>query len=84
MPPGQVIAVYDDDGREWAAKVFEDDEDDEDDDLDEDGEEEEAWSGGGGLGVEVLRELSMLRLLNGAHPNVMRMAGAPPRLAVRD
>ena len=32
--------------------------------------------GNGGLPVEVVRELSMLQLPNGAHPNVMRMVDA--------
>ena len=37
---------------------------------------DESFSGNGGLPVEVVRELSMLQLLNGAHPNVMRMVDA--------
>ena len=67
---GSVITVYDEDGGEFACKVFDQCEDEGDEDEDEEWEE-----GGGtsGLDVGVLRELSILRLLNGAHPNIMRM-----------
>ena len=36
-------------------------------------EADETFGCGLGMGVEVLREISMLQLLNGAHPNVMHM-----------
>ena len=68
---GSVITVYDEDGGEFACKVFDQSEED-DGDEDED-EEWEEGGGASGLGVGVLRELSILRLLNGAHPNIMRM-----------
>lgn len=47
---GSVVCVYDDDGNEYAAKIFDGDEDDEDE---------------GGIDVGTLREVSMLRVLNG-------------------
>ena len=68
---GSVITVYDEDGGEFAAKVFDQDED-ENDDEDEDQEWEDR-SGSSGMDVGALREMSILRLLNGAHPNIMRM-----------
>ena len=67
---GSVITVYDEDGGEFACKVF--DQCEEEGEEDEDGEWEEG-GGSSGLDVGVLRELSILRLLNGAHPNIMRM-----------
>ena len=68
---GSVITVYDEDGGEFACKVFDQSEEDGGDE-----DEDEEWEEGGGssgLDVGVLRELSILRLLNGAHPNIMRM-----------
>ena len=47
---GSVVTVYDDDGNEYAAKIFDEEEDE--DEL-------------GGIDVGTLREISMLRLLNG-------------------
>ena len=67
---GSVITVYDEDGGEFACKVFDQCEEDGDEDEDEEWEE---GGGSSGLDVGVLRELSILRLLNGAHPNIMRM-----------
>lgn len=63
---GSVSMVYDDDGNEFAAKTFFED--------DEEGDDEE-WDECSGAGIDcgVLREIAMLRLLNGAHPNVMSM-----------
>ena len=52
---GSVVVVYDDEGNEYAAKSFE---------LDED-EDEEQDSTSNGIDVGVLREISMLRILNG-------------------
>jgi serine/threonine protein kinase len=54
---GSVITVYDDDGEQYALKVFE--EDDDDDDY--------------GLNLGTLREVSILRILRGenAHPNIV-------------
>jgi serine/threonine protein kinase len=61
------MAAYDEDGDEWALKVFDDDEenDDEDDDYDEDGI--------GGIPLGALREISILRVLreDNAHPNII-------------
>lgn len=67
---GSVITVYDEDGGEFAAKVFDQNEDENDEDEDEEWEE---GSGSSGMDVGALREMSILRLLNGAHPNIMRM-----------
>jgi serine/threonine protein kinase len=53
-------------------QVFDRDDDDEYDEEDED-EEDESSSSCNGIDVGALREMSMLRYLNGAHPNVMRM-----------
>jgi serine/threonine protein kinase len=60
---GSVMMVYDDEGEEWALKVFDDEEDDED--------EEEA--GVGGISLGALREISILRILreDNAHPNII-------------
>lgn len=74
---GSVVVVYDEDGASFAAKMFEDDVsgpggDDDDDSRDEDYEDERA-DNTCGIDVGALRELCVLRLLNGAHPNVMRM-----------
>eukprot|EP00729_Bicosta_minor_P002009 gene2009-32441_t len=45
--------------------------------VDSDGDEIESEPmGGSGLQIDVLREISMLRYLNGAHPNVIRMHDA--------
>ena len=66
---GAVCIAYDDDGNEWAAKLF----------WDENGEEEDddCWDDDynptGGVDCGILREIAMLRLLNGAHPNVLSM-----------
>lgn len=75
---GAVCLAYDDDGAEYAAKLFFDskDKDDEDDEgyEDEDGEwQEPADTHADGMDVGILREIAMLRLLNGAHPNLMRI-----------
>ena len=66
--------AYDEDGAEWAAKLFGVEEDGEDEEWDEEAEE---WvysePEASGLDLGILREIAMLRLLNGAHPNVMAM-----------
>ena len=62
---GAVVLVYNDDADEYAAKVFRPDPEEH-----EDEDEDEVDSG---VDVGALRELSVLRLLNGAHPNVMRV-----------
>jgi serine/threonine protein kinase len=56
---GSVITVYDDDGQEFALKLFE--EDDDDDEV--------------GMPLGALREISVLRLLRGQneHPNIIAM-----------
>eukprot|EP00965_Chrysotila_dentata_P053091 1762010-Pleurochrysis_carterae.AAC.2 len=75
---GAVVQVYDDDGNEYAAKLFEEDEEESDDGYDEEAEDDDddyEPSGGndGALPIGVLREISILRFLNGAHPNIMRV-----------
>ena len=69
---GSVITVYDEDGGEFAAKVFDQAEEEENDENDED-EDWEDNGGSSGMDVGALREMSILRLLNGAHPNIMWM-----------
>lgn len=72
---GTVCVVYDDDGAEFAAKTFWEETDEDGDGggwEDEDGE----WCddpGAPGIDCGVLREIVMLRLLNGAHPNIMSL-----------
>ena len=70
---GAVCIAYDDDGNEWAAKLFWDENGDEnwEDDDDEWCDDEDKASGGVDCGI--LREIAMLRMLNGAHPNVLSM-----------
>ena len=60
---GSVVCCYDDDGHESAAKIFPF--------WDADGEECE--ENVVGLDRCVLREVAMLRLLNGGHPNLMHI-----------
>lgn len=57
---GSVMTVYDDDGDEWALKVFDENEENEDDDV-------------GGISLGALREVSILRILRerNAHPNII-------------
>eukprot|EP00545_Synedropsis_sp_CCMP1620_P005006 CAMPEP_0119020510 /NCGR_PEP_ID=MMETSP1176-20130426/24201_1 /TAXON_ID=265551 /ORGANISM="Synedropsis recta cf, Strain CCMP1620" /LENGTH=468 /DNA_ID=CAMNT_0006974947 /DNA_START=119 /DNA_END=1522 /DNA_ORIENTATION=- len=70
---GSVVAVYNDDGEEFALKLFI-----EDDDEEEDDNEDATSCGGGPTGMDVgaLREISVLRLLRGAnaHKNIVEMA----------
>ena len=70
---GAVSVVYDDDGGEFAAKTFWEESagGDAGGDWNDDGEWEEASAEGIECGV--LREIAMLRLLNGAHPNLMSL-----------
>ena len=80
---GSVVVVYDEDGASFAAKMFEDDTDadgsgsayeaDCSDESRDDDHSYESLENTCGIDVGVLRELSVLRLLNGAHPNIMRM-----------
>ena len=58
---GSVITVYNDDGDEFALKLFDEDEDDDDDEV--------------GMSLGALREISVLRLLKGAnaHPNIIEI-----------
>lgn len=63
---GSVVTVYDDDGNEFALKLFlEDNEDDDDDEENEDV----------GISLGALREISILRLLRheNSHPNIITM-----------
>jgi serine/threonine protein kinase len=69
---GSVMIVYDDEGDEYALKVFDEDDDgnDEDDDSDDGG----GGSGGvGGIELGALREVSILRIFRGhnEHPNII-------------
>ena len=81
---GAVCVAYDDDGAEWAAKLFWDETGDEEGE----GEEWEEDAASNGIDAGILREIAMLRLLNGAHPNVLsmhdvsRMDGANETLAL--
>jgi serine/threonine protein kinase len=68
---GSVVTVYDSDGASFAAKLFDSDSGSECDSDSDDCESVEYASCG--VDVGALRELSMLRLINGAHPNVMKM-----------
>ena len=75
---GQVVLAFDDDGNEFALKTFWDEdgtgEDDEGGWEDDDGEWHE-WEESTPAGIDcgILREIVMLRLLNGAHPNLMSL-----------
>jgi serine/threonine protein kinase len=62
---GSVVLVYSEEGEEFAAKLFEEEEDEED--------EFDTCEGERSLPVGVLREISMLKLLHGAHPALMRV-----------
>jgi serine/threonine protein kinase len=59
---GSVVAVYNDDGEEFALKLFLDDEDDDNVDV--------------GMNIGALREMSILRLLRheNKHPNIVEMS----------
>uniref|UniRef100_A0A7S0LGX4 Protein kinase domain-containing protein n=1 Tax=Coccolithus braarudii TaxID=221442 RepID=A0A7S0LGX4_9EUKA len=67
---GSVVLVYTDEGDEYAAKLFDEEKEEEEDD-EFDGEEEDKADPP--LGVGVLREISMLKLINGSHPALMRV-----------
>jgi serine/threonine protein kinase len=80
---GSVLTVYNDDGEEFALKLFDDDSDSsdddystEDDDSDEEDYESEATCPYNTLELGALREISLLRLLRGenAHPNVIAIS----------
>ena len=70
---GSVVVVYNEDGASFAAKMFEADEADCSDNSRDGDYSDESVDNTGGVDVGVLRELSVLRLINGAHPNIMRM-----------
>lgn len=71
---GSVVVVYDEDGASFAAKMFEADTDAGGSGSScEADSSDESVDNTGGVDVGVLRELSVLRLLNGAHANIMRM-----------
>ena len=74
---GSVLVVYNDDGEEYALKLFDDD-----DDEDEEYDEEDSGSGdsgrgkvGEGMSVGALREISILRILRHdlGHPNIVQI-----------
>ena len=67
---GSVVIAYDDDGKEYAVKTFWDEGGEEDGWWDDDGEWHAAENTNG-MDCGLLREIVMLRLLNGAHPNLM-------------
>ena len=62
---GSVVVVYDDEGQEYAMKLFDDDEED----------EEDVDSSDYGINLGALREISILRLLKeeNSHPNVIEI-----------
>jgi len=64
---GSVITVYNDDGEEYALKLFLEDEDDEEDNYEEDDSRP--------IDLGTLREISCLRLLRSenSHPNIVPM-----------
>ena len=70
---GSVVTVFDEDGNSWAAKVFSSEEDADTNSDSEDSEEEWTPKSNSGIEVGVLRELSILRFLNAAHPNIMHI-----------
>lgn len=70
---GAVCIAYDDDGNEWAAKLFWDENGDENWEEDDDEWCDDEDKASGGVDCGILREIAMLRLLNGAHPNVLSM-----------
>lgn len=63
---GSVVVVYDDEGQEYAMKLFEDDEEDDEDTVN-----------GSNYGIDLgaLREISILRLLKeeNSHPNIIEI-----------
>ena len=73
---GSVCLVYDDDGNEFAAKTFWEEEA-EGNDAEGWGDDDDGgwWDEAAAPGIDcgVLREICMLRLLNGAHPHLMAM-----------
>lgn len=71
---GSVCVVYDDDGNEFAAKTFwEESAEDGDGGWEDDDGEWHDDNATPGIDCGVLREIAMLRLLNGAHPNLMSL-----------
>lgn len=64
---GSVVAVYNDDGEEYALKLFLDDEDDDDEDDNDNLDI--------GMNLGALREISILRLFrhNNKHPNIVEL-----------
>jgi hypothetical protein len=74
---GSVCVVYDDDGSEFAAKTFWEEERGGGNDDDEWNEgDDDDWDSAAdipGIDCGVLREIVMLRLLNGAHPHLMSL-----------
>ncbi|KOO30844.1 calcium calmodulin-dependent protein kinase [Chrysochromulina tobinii] len=69
---GSVVIAYDDEGKEYAVKTFWDEGGEEDGWWDDDGEWHAAENTNG-MDCGLLREIVMLRLLNGAHPNLMSL-----------
>ena len=73
---GSVCLVYDDDGNEFAAKTFWEEEAEGNDDEGWGDDDDGGWwdeAAAPGIDCGVLREICMLRLLNGAHPHLMAM-----------
>ena len=70
---GSVVCAYDDDGGEWAVKTFWEEEAEGDEGWEDDDGEWHDESSPSGIDCGILREIVMLRLLNGAHPNLMRL-----------
>ena len=73
---GSVLVVYNDDGEEFALKLFDDeDSDDEEEESDEDEDDDEDKISGDGISLGALREISILRILRGdvGHPNIIKI-----------
>ena len=73
---GSVLVVYNDDGEEFALKLFDDeDSDDEESDEEEEEDDSEKVSTGDGISLGALREISILRILRGdvGHPNIIKI-----------
>ena len=74
---GDVITVYDDEGNQFAIKLFQNDDEDEEDYDDESTEcsDDEEDDIGKAMDIGALREISILRLLRGenSHPNIIQI-----------
>ena len=92
---GAVVTVYNNDGEEYAMKLFLENEDEEEDttthhrDDDDDGsddENESVYKPSQPISIGTIREISCLRLLRGenAHPNIIAMVDIQPKANMND